>query len=95
MTGLVAEGADIYFIKECNCDAVIRLHQSREKQIWSAELNLRHLKTTLGMDILRGQTPAMVRKEIYVHLLAYNLLRSPKSYPLMNQPRSVLRQKVA
>ncbi len=33
MTGLVAEGADIYFIKECNCDAVIRLHQSREKQM--------------------------------------------------------------
>ncbi len=28
------------------------------------------------MDILRGKTPAMVRKEIYVHLLAYNLLRT-------------------
>lgn len=40
------------------------------------ELNLRHVKTTLGMEMLRGKTPSMVRKEIYVHLLAYNLLRS-------------------
>ena len=28
------------------------------------------------MDVLRGQTPAMVRKEIYVHLLSYNLIRT-------------------
>ena len=28
------------------------------------------------MDILRGKTPEMVRKEIYIHLLAYNLLRT-------------------
>lgn len=27
------------------------------------------------MEILRGKTPEMVRKEIYGHLLAYNLLR--------------------
>ncbi|WP_442949999.1 transposase [Nostoc sp.] len=43
---------------------------------WDVELDLRHIKTTLGMDILRCQTPSMVRKEIYVYLLAYNLLRS-------------------
>ncbi len=43
---------------------------------WDVELDLRHLKTTLGMDILRCNTPSMVRKEIYVFLLAYNLLRS-------------------
>lgn len=43
---------------------------------WEIELDLKHLKTTLGMDVLRGKTPSMVRKEIYVHLLAYNLLRS-------------------
>jgi hypothetical protein len=43
---------------------------------WEVELDLRHLKTTLGMDILRCKTPSMVRKEIYVYLLAYNLLRS-------------------
>ena len=40
------------------------------------ELDLKHLKTTLGMDVLRCKTPSMVRKEIYAYLLAYNLLRS-------------------
>jgi len=45
-------------------------------QRWQVELDLRHLKTTLGMDILRGKTPEIVRKEIYAHLLAYNLLRT-------------------
>ena len=43
---------------------------------WNVELDLRHLKTTLGMDVLRCKTPSMVRKEIYIYLLAYNLLRS-------------------
>jgi hypothetical protein len=43
---------------------------------WDVELDLRHLKTTLGMDVLRCKSPSMVRKEIYVYLLAYNLLRS-------------------
>lgn len=38
------------------------------------EVNLKHLKTTLGMDILRGKTPSLVRKEIWAFLLAYNLL---------------------
>ncbi len=33
---------------------------------WDVELDLRHLKTTLGMDVLRCKTPSMVRKEIYV-----------------------------
>lgn len=51
---------------------LMRLYESR----WEVELDLRHLKTTLGMDELRGKTPEMVRKELSVHLLAYNLLRS-------------------
>lgn len=43
---------------------------------WQVEVNLKHLKTTLGMDVLRCKSPQMVRKEIYVFLLAYNLLRT-------------------
>lgn len=43
---------------------------------WDVELDLRHLKTTLEMDVLRCKTPSMIRKEIHVYLLAYNLLRS-------------------
>jgi hypothetical protein len=42
---------------------------------WYAELDLRALKQALQMDVLRGQGPAMVRKEVWAHLLAYNLLR--------------------
>jgi len=44
-------------------------------QRWQVELHLRDLKTTLGMDILRSKTPAMVEKEILMHLIVYNSLR--------------------
>ena len=43
---------------------------------WTVELNLKHLKTTLGMEVIRCKTPQMVPKELYVYLLADNLLRS-------------------
>lgn len=44
---------------------------------WQAtEINLKHLKTTLKMEMIAAKTPAMVQKEIYMHLLAYNLLRT-------------------
>jgi hypothetical protein len=43
---------------------------------WQAELNPRSLKQSLQMDILRCQSPEMVRKEIWAHLLVYNLVRS-------------------
>lgn len=43
---------------------------------WDAEINLRSLKTMMHMDVLRCQTPEMVRKEIWAHLLAYNLIRT-------------------
>lgn len=42
---------------------------------WYAELDLRALKQTMQMDVLRCQSPEMVRKEVWAHLLAYNLLR--------------------
>jgi hypothetical protein len=43
---------------------------------WSVELFFRDIKITLGMDVLRCQTPAMVRKEIVMHAIAYNLIRA-------------------
>lgn len=43
---------------------------------WNAELDLRSLKQTLQMDILRCKTPELVRKEIWTHVLAYNLIRT-------------------
>lgn len=42
---------------------------------WHAELNLRSLKTHLGLEQLRCKTPEMVRKEFAMHLLAYNCVR--------------------
>src|SRR6516225_832530 len=43
---------------------------------WEGEVDIRSIKSTMQMDILRCKTPEMVRKEIWVHLLAYNLLRT-------------------
>jgi Transposase DDE domain len=42
---------------------------------WHVEIDLRSIKTQMKMEILRCQTPEMVRKEIWAHLLAYNLVR--------------------
>jgi len=43
---------------------------------WNAELDLRSLKQTLHLDVLRCRTPELVRKEIWTHILAYNLIRT-------------------
>jgi hypothetical protein len=43
---------------------------------WDGELDIRSIKSTMKMDILRCKAPEMVRKEIWTHLLAYNLLRT-------------------
>jgi hypothetical protein len=52
-------------------DEIRALYRDR----WMAELNLRSLKTYLRMEVLRGQSPDVVRKEIAMHILAYNLIR--------------------
>jgi len=44
-------------------------------QRWNVELDLRNLKTTTGMDVLDCQTPQMNEKQLWVHLLAYNVIR--------------------
>jgi hypothetical protein len=44
-------------------------------QRWNIELDFRSIKDVLQMDVLRCKTPEMVRKEIWMHLLAYNLIR--------------------
>ncbi|MCP5328084.1 MAG: IS4 family transposase [Steroidobacteraceae bacterium] len=42
---------------------------------WHVELDLRCIKTTLGMEVLRCRSPQMAEKELWVHLLGYNLIR--------------------
>jgi hypothetical protein len=44
-------------------------------QRWKIETNLRHLKQTMGMDVLRCQTVAGVEKELAMYALVYNLVR--------------------
>jgi len=48
-----------------------KLYKSR----WNVELDLRDIKQTLGMNILSCKSPEMIIKEIWVYLLAYNLIR--------------------
>lgn len=43
---------------------------------WQVELDLRSIKTVMRMEVLRCKSPEMVKKEIAVHLLAYNLVRA-------------------
>jgi len=43
---------------------------------WDVELFFRDIKTTMGMDILRCKTPAMIRKEVMMYLIAYNCIQS-------------------
>ena len=45
------------------------------KSRWNIELDIRHIKTTMGMDALSCLSPDMAEKEIWVYLLAYNLIR--------------------
>jgi DDE family transposase len=44
-------------------------------QRWHVELDIRTLKQTLHLEHLRCQTPAMIDRELWVHLLGYNLIR--------------------
>ena len=51
--------------------ALAKLYELR----WQAEVDLRHLKTTLGMDVLRSRTFVGILKELQVFVIVYNLVR--------------------
>lgn len=55
-----------------SAEELARVYHAR----WQAEVDLRSIKITMQMDVLRCKTPEMVRKEVWMHLLAYNLIRS-------------------
>jgi hypothetical protein len=59
---------------------------------WNEELDLRSIKITMQMDLLRCKTPELVRKEIWTHILAYNLIRTimaQAASQISVQPRSI------
>jgi len=69
-------------------DDLAQLYRAR----WHAELDLRSLKQVLQMDVLRCKTPALVRKEIWTHILAYNLIRTVMAQAATRhgiEPRSI------
>lgn len=56
-------------------EALAELYRLR----WHAEIDLKHLKITMQMEHLPSKTPQMARKDFYMHLLAYNLIRTVQS----------------
>jgi putative transposase len=57
--------------QEYEADEIVELYSKR----WHVELDIRSLKVTLGMSDLRCKTPFMVERELWTHILAYNLIR--------------------
>ncbi len=53
-------------------EAIIELYGLR----WQIELHFRQIKTTLGLDVLRCLSPEMIEKELWMHAIAYNLVRA-------------------
>jgi Transposase DDE domain len=43
---------------------------------WNIELDMRSIKIVMQMDVLRCKSPDLVEKEIWVHMLAYNIIRA-------------------
>ena len=58
--------------KKFNKKEMADLYQQR----WNVEVDLRSLKTYMGMEMLGCLTPEMIKKEIAVYFMAYNLIRS-------------------
>jgi hypothetical protein len=74
--------------QQASKDELASLYRAR----WNNELDLRSIKVTLQMDILRCKTPEMVRKEIWTHVLAYNLIRTVMAQAAAKEevaPRSI------
>ena len=47
-----------------------------DRRRWEVETDLAHLKTTLGMDVLKCQTEEGVLKELAVFVVVYNRVRA-------------------
>jgi hypothetical protein len=70
--GIVEQATTVLNAEEVTKDDLVQRYHARG----NAELDLRSLKRTLQMDVLRCKTPELVRKEIWTHILAYNLIRT-------------------
>ncbi len=69
-------------------DDLLDLYHDR----WHVELDIEAIKQSLQMDVLRCKTPAMVQKEIWAHLLVYNLVRKVMAQAALTEdinPRTI------
>ena len=74
--------------EEYTVDDLAQLYRAR----WNQELDWRSIKDMLHMDLLRCKTPELVRKEVWMHVLAYNLIRTVMAQAASRQgiaPRTV------
>jgi hypothetical protein len=58
--------------RQATKEGLAELYRAR----WNAELDLRSIKSAMQMRELRCKTPGLVRKEVWAHVLAYNLIRT-------------------
>ncbi len=59
---------------------------------WNIELDWRSMKDVLQLDVLRCKTPELVRKEIWMHVLAHNLIHTVRAQAASHNgisPRSI------
>ena len=74
--------------EQASAEELASLYRAR----WNNELDLRSIKVTLQMDLLRCKAPELVRKEIWAHVLAYNLIRTVMAQAAAGEgvpPRSI------
>lgn len=72
--------------KKHPAEAVATLYGQR----WRIETNLKHIKTTMGMEVLHCQTVAGVLKELAIYAIVYNLVRLVMLKAAEEQQTSVL-----
>jgi len=87
-TKSIIVGTTLLDPQEFTRDDLAQLYRAR----WHQELDLRSIKVTLQMDILRCKSPELVRKEIWTHVLAYNLIRTVMAQAATKhgiEPRSI------
>ena len=73
---------------EVSKEELAELYRAR----WNNELDLRSIKSTMQMDFMRCKTPDLVHKEVWAHVIAYNLIRTIIAQAAENQhvkPRTI------
>lgn len=71
-TRVLLVSTDLLDPKRFPAETLAELYRRR----WQIELFFRHIKTAMHMDVLRCKSPAMIRRELHMHMVAYNLLRA-------------------